>query len=144
MFHVHLNVYWVFFNIYNVLKISIKSKCSGVSFRISVALLIFCLENLSIDMSRLLKSLTIVFLSISPFSLYLFCVIGCSYIGCMYVECNILFLCWFFHYIVSFFIFLYDLCFQVHYCYPCFLIIISVCMKYLYPSAHFQSVRCSP
>ena len=54
---------------YNVLKISIKSKCSSVSFRISVALLIFCLEDLSIDMSRVLKFLTIiiVFLSIFPY-----------------------------------------------------------------------------
>lgn len=42
---------------YNVLKISIKSNCSILSFRISVALFIFSLEDLSIDISKVLKSL---------------------------------------------------------------------------------------
>ena len=52
----------------SVLKMSIKSNFSIVSFRISVALLIFCLEDLSIDVSGVLKSPTIiVFLSVSPF-----------------------------------------------------------------------------
>ena len=61
------NVYSGFFGC-NVLKISIKSNCSIVSFRISVALLILCLEDLSIDVSGVLKSPTIiVFLSVSPF-----------------------------------------------------------------------------
>ena len=50
------------------MKISIKSNCSIVSFRISVALLIFCLEDLSTDVSEVLKSPTIiVFPSVSPF-----------------------------------------------------------------------------
>ena len=35
----------------NILSISIKSNCSIILFRISVALLIFCLEDLSIDVS---------------------------------------------------------------------------------------------
>ena len=55
----------------NVLKMSIKSNFSIVSLKISVALPIFCLEDLSIvkmDRSRVLKSPTmIVFPSISPF-----------------------------------------------------------------------------
>ena len=47
---------------------SVKSNCSTVSFRISVALLIFCLEDMSIGVSGLLRSPTVtVFLSISPF-----------------------------------------------------------------------------
>ena len=47
---------------------SITSNFSSVSFRISVALLIFCLEDLSIVVSGVLKSpTTIVFPSISPF-----------------------------------------------------------------------------
>ena len=50
----------------NVLKISIKSNSSIVSFKISVAL-IFCLEDLSIDVSRVLKSPTIIVLSVFPF-----------------------------------------------------------------------------
>ena len=46
----------------------IKSNFSIVSFRISVALLIFCPEHLSIDVSEVLKSPTmIVFPSISSF-----------------------------------------------------------------------------
>jgi len=51
----------------NVLKVSIKSNCPIASFRISVALLIFCLQDLSIDVSEGLKSPIIVFLLISPF-----------------------------------------------------------------------------
>ena len=52
----------------NVLKISSKSSCTIVSFRISVALLIFCPKDLSFDVSEVLKSPTIImFLSISPF-----------------------------------------------------------------------------
>ena len=52
----------------NVLKISIKSNCSIASFRIAVALLIFCLEDLFIDVSGVLKSPTIIeFPSISTF-----------------------------------------------------------------------------
>lgn len=47
---------------------SMKSNFSIVSFRISVALLIFCLEDLSIDVSVVLKSPTvIVFPSVAPF-----------------------------------------------------------------------------
>ena len=62
------NVYSDFFGC-NVLNIFIKS------FRISVALLIFCLEDLSIDVSGALNSPTIiVFPSISPFiSVSIFC-----------------------------------------------------------------------
>ena len=47
----------------------LKSDFSIVSFRISVALLIFCLEDLSIDVSGVLKSpIIIVFPSVSPFT----------------------------------------------------------------------------
>ena len=71
MFHVHLKrkCIMVFFGC-NVLKISIKSTCFIVSFRISVTLLIFFLKDLSIDMNRVLKFLTIiiVFLSIFPYT----------------------------------------------------------------------------
>ena len=44
----------------NVLKMSIKSNFSIESFRISVALLIFYLEDLSIDVSGVLKSPTMI------------------------------------------------------------------------------------
>ena len=67
------NVYSGFFGC-NVLKISINFKCSTVSFRTSVALLISCLEGLSIGVSGVLKSSTIiVYLSISPFNFVSIC-----------------------------------------------------------------------
>ena len=53
---------------WNVLKISIRSISSNVSFKTYVSLLIFCFDDLSIGVSGVLKSPTIiVLLSISPF-----------------------------------------------------------------------------
>ena len=47
---------------------SIKSIWSNVSFKASVSLLIFCLNDLSVDVSGVLKSTAIIMLlSISPF-----------------------------------------------------------------------------
>ena len=45
----------------DVLKISIKSNCSIVSFRISVALLIVCLEDLSIHVSGIYSLLLLLY-----------------------------------------------------------------------------------
>ena len=52
---------------WNGLKISMRSISSNVSFKTYVSLLIFCFEDLSIDVSGVLKSPTIVLLSIFPF-----------------------------------------------------------------------------
>ena len=53
---------------WNVLYIFIKLLSSSASFKASVSLLIFCLDDLSIHVSRVLKSPTIiVLLSISTF-----------------------------------------------------------------------------
>ena len=53
---------------WNVLKISMRSISSNVSFKTCVSLLIFCFDDLSIGVSGVLKSSTIiVLLSISPF-----------------------------------------------------------------------------
>ena len=52
---------------WSVLNISIKSIWSSVSFKAIVSLLIFCLDDPSIAVSGLLKSLLIVFLSVSLF-----------------------------------------------------------------------------
>ena len=70
----------------HVLNMSIKSNFSIVSFRISVALLIFHLEDLSIDVSGVLKSPTlIVFPSISPFmSVSICCIWALLYLGHIY------------------------------------------------------------
>ena len=53
---------------WNVLKISVKSISSNVSFKMCVALLIFCFDDLPIGVRGMLKSPTIiVLLTISPF-----------------------------------------------------------------------------
>ena len=53
---------------WNVLKISMRSIWSNVSFKAFVSLLIFCFDDLSIGVSVVLKSPTIIVLpSISPF-----------------------------------------------------------------------------
>ena len=53
---------------WNVLKISMRSLTSNISFKTYVFLLIFCFDDLSIGVSRVLKSPTIiVLLEISPF-----------------------------------------------------------------------------
>ena len=53
---------------WNVLKVSMRSITSNVSFKTCVSLLIFCFDDLSIGVSGMLRSPTIiVLLSISPF-----------------------------------------------------------------------------
>ena len=54
---------------WNVLKISMKCILFGVSFKTCVSSLIFCFDDLSIDVSGVLKSPTIiVLLPFSPFT----------------------------------------------------------------------------
>ena len=54
--------------IWNILKISMRSVSSNVSFETRASLLIFCFDDLSISVSGVLKFPTIVLLlSISPF-----------------------------------------------------------------------------
>ena len=61
---------------WNVLKMSMRSVSSNVSFKTCVSLLIFCFDNLSIGVSGVLKSPTIiVLLSVSPFmSVFVLCI----------------------------------------------------------------------
>ena len=73
---------------WNVLKISMRSISSNVSFKIYVSLLIFWFDDLSIGVNGVLKSPTIiVLLSISPFvnrhCWFLSYVLRCSYVGCI-------------------------------------------------------------
>ena len=66
------NVYSSAFG-WNVLKISMKSILSNVSFKAYVSLLIFCFDDLSTGVSAVLKSpAIIVLLSISPLCLLVF------------------------------------------------------------------------
>ena len=69
---------------WNVLKISIRSISSNVSFKTCVSLLIFCFDDFSIGVSGVLTSPTItVLLSISPFMTVSVCALRCSYVGCL-------------------------------------------------------------
>ena len=64
---------------WNVIKISIRSNWSIVSFKVCVSLLIICLVHLSIGVSGILKPPTIiVLLLISPFTLVSICLTYCG------------------------------------------------------------------
>ena len=148
MFHVHLKrMHILIFFGYNVLKISIKSNGSFVSFRISVASLIFCLEDLSIHVIEAVQSPTvIVFSSIYPFmSSSICCVYLKSPLLGTYILKNAVSLPWIDPFIISVsFDFLYGLCFKVHflwckYCYSFFLVF-SIHTKDLFPSSYFQFI----
>ena len=66
---------------WNVLKISMRSISSNVSFKTCVSLLIFCFDDLSTGVNGVLKSPTIiVLLSISLF-ISVSVVLRCSYVG---------------------------------------------------------------
>ena len=131
----------------SVLKMSIKSNFYIVSFRISVALLIFCLEDRSVDVSGVLNPpTTIVFPSISPLMSVTNChvymdvpILGVyiltSVISFEWIplSLNSVLLCLF-----------YDLCFKIYflwyeYCYSCFPVF-SFYMNYFLQSPHFQFV----
>ena len=69
---------------WNVLKISMRSFSSNVSFKTCVSLLIFCFDDLSFGVSGVLKSPTIIVsLPISPFMSVSVCLIyrGASLLG---------------------------------------------------------------
>ena len=133
------NGYSYFFGC-NVLKMLIKSNFFIVSFRISVALLIFCLENLSIDVSGVLKSPSI---SVLPsISSFMFVSICCMYLGAPILGAYILTIVISSSWMDSFFVSLYGLHFKVYFvwykycdsCYPAF----SIGMKYLFHPLTFN------
>ena len=77
---------------WNALKIEIKCIQSSVSFKAVVSLLVFCLQNLSIDFNVVLKSLAItVFYSISPFMSTKICFM---HLGFLYKGSRFLVGCW--------------------------------------------------
>ena len=135
---------------WNVLKISMRSILSNVSFKIYVSLLIFCFDDLSIGVSGMLKSPTIiVLLSISPFRSVSFCLM-CFYevLLCWCIDiynCYVFLLGWSLdHYVVSFLISCHLLYFKVYFswyedCYSS-LLLRPICMEYIFPSSHFQSI----
>ena len=115
-----------------------------MSFKIRVSFLIFCLDELFIYVSKVLKSSTIIVLhQLLPV------IFSCSYIG--YIDaCKhyIHLLDWsLYRYTMPFWFFCcccYRLYFKVYfvwyrYCYPSFLLV-PICLKYCFPSLHIQSV----
>ena len=95
-------IFWVFLDVVSC-RYQVSPNCSIVLFTIFVALLIFCPEELFIDVSRVLKSPTsFVFPSVFPFmSLRIVLCFRSSYIGCIYVkECNIFFLYQYLYYYI--------------------------------------------
>ena len=130
----------VFYSLGMESSVGIKSIWSNVSFKASVSLLIFCLDDLSIDVSGVLKSPTlIVLLSVSPFMTVNICFIylGASVLG-VYMFMSVTPSSWIDPFIViavPFFVFCYRLCFKINfiwceYCYLSFLLV-SICMEYL-------------
>lgn len=106
-----------FFFFFDVMSWKYQLKSVLLYHRISVALLIFCLKDLSFDVGEVWKSSTItVFLSVSPFLsvsscfMYLNAPFGWTYVN----KYTLLFFNWSFYlYIMSFFIHLYGLCFSL-------------------------------
>ena len=150
LFHVDLIIVWSFWMAYSI--DIIKYIWSSVLFKAKVYWLIFSLDDLSTDVSGVLKSPTIIvlvyllLLYICYYSLYIFrssCAVWINI--CQYYihvldwpplsSCNAL-LC-----------FRYRLCFKVHSVwYECWhpnFLFISVFMEYLFPSLYLQSLHAS-
>ena len=134
---------------WNILKISMRSISSIVSFKACSSFLIFCFDNLSIGVSGLLKSPTIiVLLSVSPFmsATVESYVLRCSYVGCIDTyNCYVFLLDWSLDlYVGSFLISCNLLYFKIYFvwyedCYSSFLLL-PICMEYSFPSSHFHSI----
>ena len=133
---------------FSKLQLSLRS---NVSFKACVSLLTFCLDDLSIGISGVLKSPTIIvllFISLLwllAFALYIEVLLYWVHV---YLQ-SLYLLLWLIpdHYVASFFVSCNSLHFKIYfvwykYCYPSFLLI-SICMEYLFPSPRFQSV-CVP
>ena len=115
-----------------------------------VSLLIFCLVDLSIGVSGILKSPSnIVLLLISPFILVSICLTyhSAHMLG-TYIFITVISSFWTIPLIImycpslSVFTFISKSTLSDEYCYSCFLLVF-ICVKYLSPALHFQSV-CVP
>ena len=133
---------------WNVLKISIRSISSNVSFKTCVSFLTFCFNDLSIAVSGVLKSPTFIVLPlISLFMSVSVCLkywVGPLW-GHRYLQLLYFSLDWSLdHYVVSFLISCNILYFKVYFvwyedCYFSFLLL-PICMEYSFPSYQFQSI----
>ena len=126
---------------WNDLRISIKSIWSSVLFKAAISLLIFCLEDLPIEINVLKSLIMTLFQLISPFYVhqYLLHVFSCFYVGCINVYWGYILLlldCSLYHFVMSLFVSYYNLGFKVYfvgykYCYPSFFPL-SIYMKFLF------------
>ena len=130
----------------SVIHVSMRSISSTISFKACVSLLIFCFEDLSIGVTRVLKSPTIiVLLSISPFMSVSICLM---YWGTPVLRAKIFTIVFLLdwsldHYVVSFLISCNLLYFKVYFvwyedCYSS-IVLLPICIEYIFPSSHFQS-----
>ena len=117
---------------------------------ISFLTLTFCLEDLSIFGSGVLKSPAIIVLLSIPFlksSKIFFMYFGCSFVGCLCIYNFYVLLVdsSFEHYEVTFWVSFYDFYFEVYfvlykYVTPALFFFFSICLEYFFPALHFQSV----
>ena len=115
--HVHLKIMFILLLWGEMLckYQSIKSIWSRMSFNATISLLIFCLDNMSIVESEVLKSPTMTILLFSSFlkSSKIFFILTCSYVECIYVYRGYILLLdnSLQYYVVTFFVSCYGLCF---------------------------------
>ena len=148
MFHVHLKRCGFSFFGMKILYISVKSISSRTLLNATTCFLIFCLKDLSIFDSEVLKSPTvIVFLSISflKSSKVFFMYLGAPMLGAYLFT---MFVLWvdssFEYYEVTFWVSLYGPSLEVYfvwceYCYSCYLFLF-ICLENLFLAPHFQAV----
>ena len=133
---------------WNVLKISMRSLSSNVSFKTNVSLLIFCFDDRSIGLSGVSMSPSILCYCQFP----LLCLL--VFVLCIDVSYDRgigIYNCYIFlldqsldHYVVSFHISWNTLYFKVYFvwyqdCYSSFLLL-PICMEYVFLSSHFKSI----
>ena len=95
-----------------------KSNWSNLSYKTSVARLIFFQDDLSTDVCGMLNPILLLHYCRFLLCLLIFALnIRSPCTGCVYInKCNILFLYWFlYHYLMPVFVFWYRLCFKLYF-----------------------------
>ena len=132
----------------NILKISMRSISSNVSFKTCVSLLIFCFDDLPIGVSGVLNLLLLLcycqflLLCLLAFALCIEVLLSWRhrYLQLLRLPLELIPD----HYVVSFLISCNPLHFKVYFIwygdyYSSFLLL-PICMEYIFPSSHFQSI----
>ena len=133
------NVYYASVG-WNVLYVSIRFSWSKVWFKSSVSILIFCLEDLPIAKSGVLKSLlSLYFCLFLSLGLYLLNIFSHSSLGCTYIYNWHIFVMnqRFYHYRVTLFISSYHFLLCLFFLSIASSILVSTHVNYLFSSLHF-------